>query len=282
MRTVETTEDTHFYIDYAPPDEVRKVLWCLSSEQPLTPAEAFDVLESQGRPVKSRRTEIPRRLHDLGLASQVKQGNRVAYLLTDVGRKLQEIDSFASDMYSDLVHFLHFSSWDGSPQTRKFLWSYRQCSELAWREGQLLSTKEIAARIQNQMTEDFPHLDYAAQVGARFDDTAAGRWARWINELSPHPFHEGDGILQKRIVSDHELVLLALDDVYRSRGYRYGDPAVLDETLFDEVSRVFFLDPVCCRELIDLAGRLTKAIKFSDTFVGTSITLLAPYGIERI
>ena len=78
------------------------------------------------------------------------------------------------------------------------------------------------------------------------------------------------------------LALLALDDVYRSRGYRYGDPVILDEPMLDEVARVFFLDPICCRKLLDLAARLTKVIKLSDTFAGTSVTLMAPYTIERI
>jgi DNA-binding transcriptional ArsR family regulator len=276
------SEDTHFYIDYAPPDEVRKILHCLSLEQPLSSTEIFDILELQGQPVKSRRTEIPRRLFDLGLASQARQGNRVTYFLTDAGRKLQEIDVVGTELYPDLMHFLHFSSWDGSPQARKFLWSYRRCSELAWREGRLLSTKDIASRIQQQMLDEFPHLDYTAKVGARFDDTAARRWVRWIDALSPSPFRERDDTLQKRLSSNHEIALLALDDVYRFRGYRYGDPTILDEALLDEVSRVFFLDPICCRELVDLAARLTKTIKLSDTFGGTSITLLAPYGIERI
>jgi hypothetical protein len=276
------SEDTHFYIDYAPPDEVRKILHCLSPERPLSPTEMFDMLELQGQPVKSRRTEIPRRLYDLGLASQIKQGNRTTYLLTETGRKLQEIDSFGTDLYPDLMHFLHFSSWDGSPQARKYLWSYRRCSEMAWREGRILPTKDIASRIQQQMLDAFPELDYTAKVGARFDDTAASRWVRWVSALSPSPFREADGTLQKRVLSNHEIALLALDDVYRFRGYRYGDPAILDDALLDKVSLIFFLDPICCQELIDLSARLTKAIKLSDTFVGTSITLLAPYGIERI
>lgn len=276
------TPDTHFYIDYAPPDEVRKILHCLSPEQPLSPNEIFDMLESQGQPVKGRRTEIPRRLYDLGLASRVKQGSRVVYLLTDTGKKLQEIDRFGADLYPDVMHFLHFSSWDGSPQTRKSLWSYRRCSELAWREGRLLSTRDIASRIQQQMFDEFPELDFAAKIGARFDDTAASRWVRWITALSPPPFREAGGSLQKRFSSHHEITLLALDHVYRSRGYRYGDPTILDEALLDEMARVFFLDPICCRDLVELAARLTRAIKLSDTFVGTSLTLMAPYGIERI
>lgn len=275
-------EDTHFYIDYAPCEEVRKALSCLSPERAMTATEVFDTLESQGQPVKSRRTEILRRLFDLGLAAQTKHGNRLTFSITQLGAKVREIGAFDPQLHPEIMHFLHFSSYDGTAEARKYLWSYRRCSELAWKEGRLLPLREIAARIQSQMREEFPHVDYTANVGARFDNTAAGRWAQWVRALDPPPFTEKGRALQRRIVSRHELGLLALDDAYRSRGYRYGDPVILDDALLEEVARVFLLDPTCCRELIDLAARVTKIVELSDTLAGTSVALLAPYDIERI
>jgi hypothetical protein len=129
--------------------------------------------------------------------------------------------------------------------------------------------------------DEFKHLDYTARVGSRFDDTAAGRWAHWVRALHPPPFSE-EGTLQKRTVTQPELVLLAVDDLYRSRDYRYGDPVILDDAVLDEVARVFFLDPICCRELLSLAARLTKVIRLADTFAGPSITLMESYTIENI
>jgi hypothetical protein len=145
-----------------------------------------------------------------------------------------------------------------------------------------LPRKEVAARIQSQMIAEFPHLDYTAQVGTRFDDTAAGRWAHWVKTLQPPPFTEEDGALRKRNITQHELILLAVDDLYRSQNYRYGDPVILDEAILDKVARVFFLDPTCCRELLSLAARLTKVVRLADTFAGPSITLMEPYTIESI
>jgi hypothetical protein len=275
-------EDTHFYIDYAPCEDVRKALTCLGGGRAMTASEVFDELQAQGRPVKSPRTETIRRLSDLGLAAREELGNRVTYTITKLGEKVRDVDALDLELYPDVMHFLHFSSYDGSRSMRKYLWSYRRCSELAWIEGRLLPLKEIAARIQSQMNDEFPDLDSTAQIGARFDNTAAGRWAQWVRALRPPPFTEGGRVLQKRTVLRHELGLLALDDAYRTREYRYGDPVILDEVLLDEVARVFFLDPVCCRQLIDLAARVTKAIELRDTLAGTSVTLLAAYGIDRI
>jgi hypothetical protein len=273
--------DTHFYIDYAPPDKVHKALRVLSADHPMTSAEIFDRLESQGQSI-GRRTEIPRRLFDLGLAVRVRQGNRIAYALTDLGQKLREIDNFDPDLYPDLMHFLHFSSWDGTPEARKLLWSYRQCSEISWMETRILPRKELASRVQSRMMAEFPDLDYTAAEGARFDATAAGRWAQWVQSLKPRPFSEVDGVLKKRQVEYYEIILLALDDVYRAKGYRYGDPVILDEEMLDDLACVFFLNPLSCRESLDLAANVTKAVTLSDTFAGTSITLVKPYTIESI
>jgi len=101
-----------------------------------------------------------------------------------------------------------------------------------------------------------------------------------VAQLCPSPF-EGKELIPRR---NHrlELSILALGHIYRSRGYRYGDPVVLDNPLLDEVARVFFLDPICCRELLNLAARLTKAIRLSDTFAGPSVTLMEPYTVESI
>jgi hypothetical protein len=140
----------------------------------------------------------------------------------------------------------------------------------------------MASAIQVAMKEEFPNLDYQTRIGTRFDATASTRWLRWVRSLVPSPFPKGQKSLQRRIVDRFELVLLALDDLYRARGYRYGDPVILDESLLGAISSVFFLDLTCCRELIDLAARLTKVIRLSDTFAGTSITLMEPYSIERI
>lgn len=144
-----------------------------------------------------------------------------------------------------------------------------------------MSTAAMAADVQNQMQRHFPDLDYTARTGARFDGSAAGRCYGWLSHLVPEPFPTKKE-LHPRAVDRYELPLLALDHVYRARGYRYGDPVILDDVLLDAIARVFFLDPLCCRNLLDVAARLTRAIRLSDTFAGTSITLQEPYNIERI
>lgn len=276
--------DTHFYIDHAPPQQV---LWVLQSLYPDRAMNMEDIAASLasdfGVEPASVRSEWVRRLYDLDLAHQDSLDRRKAYRITDLGLKVRQIEAVDPGIYPDLMHFLHYSSYNpNDPNSRKYLWSYRQCSHLAWSGERLLGTKDIAGRIQERMRQQFPDLNFRASVGARFDATAASRWRRWVSALRPPPLSADNDLLHKRVVSRFELSLLSLDDLYRSRGYRYGDPVILDEGTLDTIAAVFFLEPTCCRGLLDLAARFTKAIQLRDTFSGTAVNLLAPYGIESI
>jgi len=283
MRTL-INEDTHFYIDNAPPEEVALTMHCLSASEAMSPQMIAERLYADyGFRMQKDRTYSPRRLYDLGLANQSTAGGKLSYTLTNLGTRMLNVMALDHELYADLMHFLHYSRYNGEQDTRKYLWSYRRCCEIVWSEGQLVPTQELAARIQGMMKEEFPHLDFSAREGARFDSTAAGRFYTWIKNLSPSPFpNDQHTDLQRRLVQHYELVLLALDYVYHARGYRYGDPVVLDTGLLDEVARVFFLDHQCCRELITLATKMTRIVALADTFAGTSIKLLAPYNVESI
>lgn len=275
--------NTHFYVDNAPPEEVAWVLRCLLPEEPLSPNDIASLLRSEyGFSMQKDKTYSPRRLHDLGLARQAKVGGKVCYFLTPLGRKVRSMTTTESALYPDIMHFLHYSGFDGRSETRKYLWSYRRCCEIVWAEKRLIPTQEMASRVQALMRTEFPDLDFGAAKGARFDSTGAGRCYTWMKSLSPPAFSDSDGILQPRSVDRHELPLLALSYVYRERHYRHGDPVLLDKVVLSDVAAVFFLDTVRCRDLLSLAVQTTRALQLADTFAGTCVTLASAYGIENI
>ncbi len=272
------SNEAHFYIDHAPPDGVRRILGILSLQSGLSVREIGEAVPSSGQ--ARFRSEWPRRLYGLGL-SDVASTRPLTYKLTPLGAHIRQLSLADSAIINDLMHYLH-SDWSGTSQHTHSIWSYLVCSQIAWRERRFLGRKQTATLVMERMRECFAGLNYTARIGARFDSTAVGRWFQWVQALEPAPFTENGGVLCRRTVARHELALLGLDRTYRVRGYRYGDPVLLDDALLDEIAAVFFLDLSCCRQLIDTAARLTRAIRLSDTFAGTSITLLEPYTIERI
>ena len=103
-----------------------------------------------------------------------------------------------------------------------------------------------------------------------------------VRALDPPPFTKSSKDLQPRLIQRFELALLALDDTYRSRGYRYGDSVLMDESVVNQTAGVFFLDPSCCTDLLRLAARILPSIKISDTLGGASINLLKPFTVDDI
>ena len=276
-------EDIHFYVDNAPPDEVSHVLRVLSSEDPLTPSEIAEVvINGYGFKMQKDHSYSPRRLYDLGLATQQRQGAKLTYKLTENGAKLQAIQAMNLAFAMDLLHFLHYVGYSDKPQDRKYFWSYRKCCETVWSTQQLVRNKILASEVLSKMKEEFPSLDWTARVGARFDSTAINRIYTWLRALDPPPFTKTSKDLQLRQSDRYELALLALTDTYRSRGYRYGDSVLMDESVVNQTAGVFFLDPSCCTDLLRLAARILPSIKISDTLGGASINLLKPFTVDDI
>ena len=277
-------EDMHFLIDNASPLEVEYVLRSLELKLPQSTEELRARLLSEWEYTAQKNlTFSTRRLFDLGLADKaMTSSSKPGHVLTRLGEKTREVLSIDHKLYNEIMHFLHYTSYDGSPSSRKLFWSYRTCCEIVWDRKRLLPTSALVAAVQSRIAEQFPSA-YTRRVGGNFNaGGVTSGWKPWVVQLRPCPFFSEGETLIPRQSRRLELSTLSLDHVYRSRGYRYGDPVILDESLLDEMARVFFLDPTCCRELLDLAARLTKAIKLSDTFAGTSVTLMAPYTIESI
>jgi len=274
-------EDIHFYVDNAPPDEVSQVLRVLSGDDALTPDEIAEIVSNQyGFKMQRDHSYSPRRLHDLGLATQERQGSKVTYRLTEQGAKLQVIQAMNPALAIDLLHYLHYTSYSGNPHDRKHLWSYRKCCEIIWSTQRLVPNQNLASQILSKMSEEFSSLDWTGRVGARFDSTAVGRVYTWLRALDPPPFIKSDKNLHPRFVQRFELTLLALDDTYRSRQYRYGDAVLMDESLVNQIAGVFFLDPRCCADLLRLSANIVPSVKMSDTLGGASINLLRPFSID--
>ena len=277
-------EDTHFFIDNAPPEEVKYVLRVLSAGVGLTPKEIADSLKSNyGFEMQDDKTYSPRRLFDLGLAIQSREGGKTKYRLTERGVKLQNILDTDSALAVDLLHYLHYTGYIGAPHDRKYLWSYRRCCEIIWTSMRKINTSTLATQIQSEMREEFPQLDYGARQGSRFNSTGVSRVYRWLRELNPSPLDEKIGMsLLPRIAERYELAILALDYIYQSRGYTYGDPVIMDDNFIQQVAGVFFLDTECCRRLLLIGARVTQSVKLRDTLAGSSINLLKPFRIENL
>lgn len=276
-------EDTHFYLDNASPKEVTNVLTVLSLDYDLTPKEISDTLrDNYAFEMQKDYTYSPRRLFDIGLAAQIRKGSAVTYRLTDLGLKVQNLLGIDQELAMDLMHYLHYTGYTGEPTQRKYLWSYKRCCELIWANMCAISSTDLASTIQAEMREEFKGLDYGKKVGARFNDKAVNQVYSWLRSLEPSPFEKGEPTLVPRTIDRYEIALLALDEIYSSNGYTYGDPVIMDDEFIRTVSGVFMLDPGCCKGLLGIGARINQSVKISETLTGASINLTKPFKINNI
>ena len=276
-------EDKHFLIDNAFPKEVEYVLRCLNSQDALSANNLRGRLASDfGYEAQKNLSFSTRRLIDLALAMQQTNTDRTpVYVITKLGERIRALLYDNSEFYADIMHFLHY---DGDSSVRKLFLSYRWCCDIVWNKKEIVDTSVIVAEVQSRIAERYPEM-YMQRIGGNFNSGGVTSWKAWVVALTPSPFdreNPRERSLLPRTSERYELALLALDHVYRSQGYRYGDPVILDETFLDGVARVFFLDPLCCRNLLDLAVRVTRVIVMRDTFAGTSIKLMTPYNVQNL
>lgn len=278
-------EDIHFHIDNVTPHELCHVLRILSLDYAVTPNEISEMLTREyAFTMQSDHSYSPRRLYDLGLAEQEREGSKVLYRLTRRGQKIQNIQAINPSFAIDLLHYLHYTGYTGQPRDRKNLWSYRRCCEYLWSTKRYIPNKELAAIIMSEISATFPDLDFghAPKSGMRFSSKAVDAFYSWIRALDPPPIRQHSGDMVPRHSESYELALLALSDTYHSRGYRYGDAVLMDESLVSQVAGVFFLEVGCCANLLRLTTKIVPFVKISDTLAGASINLLKPFSVEEV
>lgn len=276
-------EDTHFYIDNATPKEVVNVLSVLSLDYKITPKEISETLRNNyAFEMQKDYTYSPRRLFDIGLANQKRKGSTITYELTDLGLKIQNFLGIDRGLAMDLMHYLHYIGYTGKPTQRKYLWSYRRCCELIWADMRTIRSTDLASTIQAEMRDKFEWLDYGKKVGARFNDKAVNQVYSWLRSLEPSPFDKGDTTLIPRKIDRYEIAILALDEIYNSSGYTYGDPVIMDDEFIKKVSGVFMLDLECCKRMLEIGARINQSVRISETLTGASINLTKPFKIENI
>jgi len=274
-------EDAHFLIDNVSPRELEYTLRALDFQYPKNLEILSEELFSNwGYSVQSHFSNTTRRLLDLNLINRADD-KKSSFLLTPLGIKLRQILDTSPVLYSDLVHFLHYT---GSPKIRKYFLSYKWCCQILWERQELLGSQEIAAIIQSKIEEEYPQF-YQQKTGGNFNPGGVSAWKIWISNLEPGLFGTENSKSKQitlRNITDFQLVLLSLNYLYTDRGYRYGDPVLIDEEIINNLSEVFFLELNCCRSLITLAAKLPPGITLRESLAGTTVTLQKPFTILNL
>lgn len=281
-----TKEDHHFYIDNASLQEVASALLVLSLDKGLSTTEIREIAVRDFYPrYQKDATYSPRRLLDLGLATCTSSASR-RYTLTPTGLRLQSILESDQDLAYELFHYLQYTGFAGHPQARKLLWSYRRCCQLFWSAGHDLDARVVAATILSEAAERFPACLADAGREGGFNTTAVQCVRSWLNCLRPSPLSMSSpgrtgtqSPIAKRSLPNPVLAGLALDDLYRDRKVQYGDRVVLDDSVIDALSEVFFATPESTYAGLTEMARRSPTVTISETLSGAAVGLARPFGL---
>ena len=271
-------EDKHFLIDYVPPLELTYSLISIKNNDGLSNKELSTFIEENFElPTQKNFSSTTRRLLDLGL---VEKNNNNEFYITELGNRINEIYHFDYEIFFDLIHYLHNTKYINNPLSRKYFWSYRSLTQYFWNHKELRSDKEMSEIVLADIQEKWPE-HFRETKGGNFNPGGVSSWRYWINQLTPEVINQERRLI-KRETSRYQLILLSINNLYRSEKIDFGNPILLSANIIDQIASEFFLKNDCVNNLINIAAQFSSALSIGDTFAGKSITLHKPFGIERV
>lgn len=253
----------------AKPARVERILSIASADQAIDAEFARLRLDQEGYAIT---LDGARRSLDLGGKLGIfERAGRAAYMLTERGRACRSLALYRREVYTDIVHFLLFATWELGGRQDYWSWSYSRICEMLWRNRPSISTnKAIFGQLSAIATHEFPDLD---PVVGKETVTAVKSWLR---ELSP-PFivfeNDKPTATQERDWFSVELALLAVSYLYAARGAAIATPILLDSSTLEQLGPLCFASLGNITAMIETAARTFPFLDIDTGEWGSSIIL---------
>jgi len=224
-----------FHIRNAPPGDLAAMLVVLGKYPKLsTISKVVEQAENMGFLIQDhRRLEALVTGRDLGLVDQDMN------VLTDIGKIVTRLESYAPDLFVDVIHGLLYTLWSSKQKgTNCFSWSYRALCKMLWEagNGELASRRDLASGIETRARKAFSRPDIA------FSPKSVGGALLWLSDLTPPILNEEKTRFSRRTFCPPELFIMATDFVYRTQEIDYGVNLLLSDENRDAICRVCLLE----------------------------------------
>ncbi len=235
-----------FHIRNAHPDDMVAILATIDAYPGLpTIGEVLRFAEELGFTIRDRqRLEALMTARDLGLVEPERN------VLTPLGEAVRQLESQNSELFCDIIHYLHYALWDSKcPDAHCFSWTYRHLCDLLWHAGtmSLADRRDIAAELESKARAAFGRASIALSA------KSVGGALLWLMELNPSVFDEAGNTFIRRRFCPPELFVLAVDYVYRTNNITYGTNLLIGEDRREAICQVCLLDPDGFDRVLDYA-----------------------------
>jgi hypothetical protein len=219
----------------------------------------------------------------IGRILQKKDGrsNKKYFQMAPLGRYLQQTYSTNRDLFFDVIHFLFYSTWPRSRDTRRArFWVYTQvCNDLWSSAPSKMDGFRLTSKIQSLALDTFP--GYFPSLSER----SVSSIFLWLNALTPPFLEKPEGKSKysssRRSYCTPQLFHLAVELTYTNRQIKHGTSLNIDTEIISEVCMVCLLDPDRFWEMAERTQMIVKGFEINKSQWGPTILLSnAPGWIE--
>lgn len=171
---------------------------------------------------------------------------RKPYALTDKGRILHSLLRKNIDVFNAIIHFLVYSLWTKKePLKNCFSWTYRTFVNELWESVRVdIDKKKYAAVLANRAKEEFI-TKFGLSLRVSLSVNSINGVLNWLEVLEPSCIERHNKVITftRRTFSSPELMILAIDFLYRQRNADYGTTLFLTEENIETICKVCLLEP---------------------------------------
>lgn len=204
-----------------------------------------------------------------------------SFELSELGDRLARLLQFRPNIFFDLMHYLYHATWDENPSEQvAFSWTYQNICDILWASRpSKIDGNAVANEIYRRIEREFSQVQ----------KSSISHWAvqgvcNWLAALDP-PFmkpgtknHSSEG----RHACSPELIILAIDYLYRKNGIPYGTTLLLDEPKITAITAFCLLHPASFEPMLETTLNSFSVLKCQSTLWGRSLLLPQPVSILTV
>lgn len=236
----------------AKPSYLKEIIKILEPNKSYTKEEILELTSNRGYSVATKESILTENLTLMRSLSLSTSEPKEKYELTAKGIFFRKILDFNPQIFSDILHFIYYSTYDLDDKSMLRSWSYKTVSDLMWSRDIFVideSTKEdIASRVSSTAESVFKKT-------ISFSSRSVGGVVNWLEDMYPPLIHvntEKKFILRK--FCPPPLFILALDYLYTLNKVEYKIPLILTDEKIETICKICQLSKTSFDDVLELTG----------------------------
>jgi len=181
--------------------------------------------------------------------------------LSPEGFQLLQICQVQPNLFPEIVHFLYFNLWTELEKSKNcFSWTYQQVCEILWSTpSSNIDPKTLASEIYWR-ARAFSGKD-TLSISAKSVNGAL----HWLEALNPPVIkkHKKEKTFSRRTFCPPELLILAIDRIYRVNNIPYGVGMILSSSNREVLCKITLIEPTYLDRVLQYAFQQFKFLTMS-------------------